>query len=107
MLEAAARVATGSSATADPANPAKPAAPAKPTKPVLAVMMAVESFYDGLKGAHHLPPVYRFPESAARALAQLVRYGEWRRRPEHEAVPDFDFDREQIAAVASRPGEEG
>ncbi len=98
VLEAAARVATGSSATAEPA---------KPSKPVLAVMMAVESFYDGLKGAHHLPPVYRFPESAARALAQLVRYAEWRRRPEHEAVPDFDFDREKIAAVLSRPGEDG
>ncbi len=102
VLEAAARVATGSSATAHPA-----ASPPQPTKPVLAVMMAVESFYDGLKGAHHLPPVYRFPESAARALAQLVRYGEWRRRPEHEAVPDFDFDRERIAAVLSRPGDDG
>ena len=95
VLEAAARVATASSAASQPA------------KPVLAVMMAVESFYDGLKGAHHLPPVYRFPESAARALAQLVRYGEWRRRPEHEAVPDFDFDRERIAAVLSRPGDDG
>lgn len=76
-------------------------------KPVLAVMMAVESFYEGLKNASHLPPVYRFPESAALALAQLVRYGEWRRRPEHEALPAYDFDREKIAAVLSRPGDDG
>lgn len=76
-------------------------------KPVLAVMMAVESFYEGLKGADGLPPVYRFPESAARALAQLVRYGEWRRRPEHEAAPSFDFDRAAIAVALAQPGEDG
>jgi acyl-CoA synthetase (NDP forming) len=70
-------------------------------------MMAVESFYEGLKGADGLPPVYRFPESAARALAQLVRYGEWRRRPEHEAAPSFDFDRAAIAAALAQPGEDG
>ena len=76
-------------------------------KPVLAVMMAVESFYEGLKGASELPPVYRFPESAARALAQLVRYGEWRQRPENEALPDFDFDLEAIAAALAHPGHDG
>ncbi len=76
-------------------------------KPVLAVMMAVESFYEGLKGASHLAPVYRFPESAARALAQLVRYGEWRRRPEHEAAPDFDFDIAALTAALAHPGEDG
>ncbi len=76
-------------------------------KPVLAVMMAVESFYEGLKNASHLPPVYRFPESAALALAQLVRYGKWRRRPEHETVPDFDFDREKIAAALAGAADDG
>ena len=76
-------------------------------KPVLAVMMAVESFYEGLKNASHLPPVYRFPESAALALAQLVRYGEWRRRPEHEALPDFAIDPAAVAAALARPGGDG
>jgi acetyltransferase len=83
------------------------AEPAVCGKPVLAVMMAVESFYEGLKSAHHLPPVYRFPESAALALAQLVRYGEWRRRPEHEALPDFAIDEAAVAAALARPGADG
>ena len=90
VLEAVGRAARA--ATPEPGDGT--AEPAVCGKPVLAVMMAVEAFYEGLKSAHHLPPVYRFPESAALALAQLVRYGEWRRRPEHEALPDFDFDRD-------------
>ena len=43
-------------------------------KPVLAVMMATEEFYEAVKAARDLPPVYRFPESAARALSMLARY---------------------------------
>lgn len=92
VLEAAARAARSSGAAA---------------KPVLAVMMAVESFYEGLKGAGELPPVYRFPESAARALAQLVRYAEWRRRPEQETAPTFDFDTAAIAAELAKSGPDG
>src|SRR6185295_19155187 len=38
------------------------------TKPVLAVMMATEEFYDAVKTARDLPPVYHFPESAARVM---------------------------------------
>jgi len=97
VLEAAARAARATAESADGIC----------GKPVLAVMMAVESFYEGLKGAGHLPPVYRFPESAARALAQLVRYGEWRRRPEHEASPVFDFDTDAIARSLAAPGADG
>ena len=80
---------------------------AQSPKPVLAVMMAVESFYEGLKGQSHLAPVYRFPESAARALSQLVRYAEWRRRPEHEALPVFDFDAAKVAACLAHPDADG
>ena len=76
-------------------------------KPVLAVMMAKESFYEGLKEAPGLPPVYRFPEPAARALAQLARYAEWRRRPADEAEPEFDFDAARIDALLARPGADG
>lgn len=76
-------------------------------KPVLAVMMAQESFYEGLKDAPHLPPVYRFPEPAARALAQLARYGAWKNRPEEEPAPDFAFDRAAIAAILARAGADG
>ncbi len=75
-------------------------------KPVLAVMMATEAFYEGLKGDAHLPPVYRFPEPAARALAQLVRYAAWRERPE-EPAPRFDFAAERIRAALTTAGEDG
>ncbi len=103
VLEAVGRAARAAAAGSGDGT----AEPAVCGKPVLAVMMAVESFYEGLKSAQHLPPVYRFPESAALALAQLVRYGEWRRRPEHEALPDFDFDRKSIAGALARPGDDG
>jgi len=88
VLEEVARVAAGSA------------------KPVLAVMMAEEGFYEGLKGAGHLPPVYRFPEPAARALAQLVRYAAWRRRPE-EPAPRFALDEERIRAALGRADADG
>jgi acetyl coenzyme A synthetase (ADP forming)-like protein len=68
----------------------------RPAKPLLAVMMATEEFYEGLRGRTDLPPVYRFPEPAARALARLVRYAEWRRRPDSES-PEYGFDRERIS----------
>jgi acetate---CoA ligase (ADP-forming) len=57
------------------------------SKPVLAVMMATDEFYEAAKAKPDLPPVYRFPESAARALFMLARYGAWRRRPEEAPSP--------------------
>jgi len=56
-------------------------------KPTLAVMMATEEFYETIKLRRDLPPVYRFPESAARALAMLARYAAWRRRPAAAPAP--------------------
>jgi acetyltransferase len=72
------------------------------TKPVLAVMMATEDFYDEVKARPDLPPVYRFPESAARALAQLHSYATWRRRPEREKAPVFETDDDAVAGILSR-----
>jgi acetyl coenzyme A synthetase (ADP forming)-like protein len=69
------------------------------TKPVLAVMMATEEFYDAVKTAHDLPPVYRFPESAARVMLLLARYAAWRRRPADLPAPVFDTDDEQVTAI--------
>jgi acetate---CoA ligase (ADP-forming) len=76
-------------------------------KPVLAVMMATEDFYEGLRGRADLPPVYRFPEPAARALLQLARYAEWRRRPLAEAAPELAFDRAAIAALVAQAESDG
>jgi acetyl coenzyme A synthetase (ADP forming)-like protein len=76
-------------------------------KPVLAVMMATDAFHDEIKGRRDLPPVYRFPESAARALAQLARYAAWKRRPADEAPADFAFDDRAIEAALERAGADG
>jgi len=70
--------------------------------PVLAVMMATEEFYEGIKERRDLPPVYRFPEPAARVLAQLARYSAWRRRPAEERAPEFPVDDERVAKILDR-----
>jgi acyl-CoA synthetase (NDP forming) len=74
----------------------------KRAKPVLAVMMATEDFYDEVKARPDLPPVFRFPESAAQALAQLHSYGTWRRRPADEKAPEFQTDDEAVGEILSR-----
>ncbi|HEX9670482.1 MAG TPA: acetate--CoA ligase family protein, partial [Thermoanaerobaculia bacterium] len=68
-------------------------------KPVLAVMMATEEFYAAARERRHLPPVYHFPEPAARALAMLARYAAWRRRPADEPPPEFPADGAAVAAI--------
>ncbi len=70
--------------------------------PVLSVMMATEDFYEAVQRRPDLPPVYRFPEPAARALAQMTRYAEWRRRPAAEEAPDFQVDDEAVAEILAR-----
>lgn len=71
-------------------------------KPVLAVMMATEDFYAEVKKQEHLPPVYRFPESAARAMSMLCRYAAWRRRPAEDAVPELEADEKSVAEILDR-----
>ncbi len=72
-------------------------------KPVLAVMMATEEFHDEVKTRADLPPVYRFPESAARALAQLWRYASWRQKPLHQSIPEFPVDDEAVTRLLVGP----
>jgi acyl-CoA synthetase (NDP forming) len=69
-------------------------------------MMATEGFYERLKERRDLPPVYRFPEPAARALWQLARYAEWRRRPV-EPPREFGFDLARLRALAARTDRDG
>jgi acetyl coenzyme A synthetase (ADP forming)-like protein len=69
------------------------------SKPVLAVMMATDEFYEAVKQTRDLPPVYRFPESAARAMFMLSRYAAWRRRPADAAPPEFDTDDKAVAGI--------
>ncbi len=76
-------------------------------KPVLAVMMATEDFYDDVKERHDLPPVYRFPESAARAATMLYRYAEWRQRPADIAPPVFTVDDSAVEALLANADADG
>ncbi|MGB3563670.1 MAG: acetate--CoA ligase family protein [Thermoanaerobaculia bacterium] len=73
-------------------------------KPVVAVMMATEDFYDEVKARPDLPPVYRFPESAARALAKLYRYSAWRRKPEDTSSPEFSVDDARVSKLLKEAG---
>jgi len=75
------------------------------SKPVLAVMMATDEFYESVKHIRDLPPVYRFPEPAARVLLLLSRYGAWVRRPIEETEPEFDTDDAEVAALLGRTAE--
>jgi acetyl coenzyme A synthetase (ADP forming)-like protein len=71
---------------------------AAPEKPILAVLMGREGLPQGRAELQEAGvPAYIFPESAARALAAMVRYRRWRERPEGE-VRRFDVD----AAAARR-----
>jgi len=78
---------------------------ASPRKPVLAVMMATEEFYEEARQSPDHPPVFRFPEAAARAFARLAQYGAWRRRPEDLPVPTFEVDHGAISRILARVGE--
>lgn len=66
---------------ADVAEAIALAATAVPGKPVLAVLMGREGLPQGKAELHEFGiPAYIFPESAARAVATLCRYREWRDR---------------------------
>lgn len=78
-------------------------------KPTLAVVMATDDFYQELELRRDLPPVYRFPESAALALAMLARYAAWRRRPVAgdagaPAGRELAADDAAVAALLDRAG---
>lgn len=75
------------------------------SKPVLAVIMATDEFYEAVKHIRDLPPVYRFPEPAARVLQLLERYGAWVRRPAEPPPPEFDTDDDAVEAILSRTRE--
>ncbi len=56
-------------------------------KPVLASVLGRRMLLSGAPGAAPVPS-YAFPEAAARALARVVSYAEWRNRPAG-TVPEF------------------
>jgi acetyl coenzyme A synthetase (ADP forming)-like protein len=71
-------------------------------KTVLAVLMGRQGLPEGRAWLHQARiPAYIFPESAARALAALVRYREYIERPE-PADEDYDVDTDAARAIVDR-----
>ena len=66
-------------------------------RPVLSVFMAPEEFYDTVHRIDGHPPLYRFPESAVRALGSMCRYAEWKRRPIEPVTELADVDDAAVA----------
>ncbi len=64
-------------------------------KPLLACFMGHRGMTSPLADPSEAIPSYRFPESAARALARAAEYGTWLRRPHGviPALPGIDVER--------------
>ncbi len=76
------------------------------TKPVLTSFLGTHGVPEALSSLREDNfPSYAFPESAARALARVVRYGEWLRQPPGK-FPEFD-DLDPDQARAALAGVEG
>lgn len=83
------------------------AAAAGATKPVLAVLMGREGLPQGLAELNAAGiPGYRFPESAARALAAMYRHRQWLDRPAGE-VETFAADTAAVRRIVARAQAEG
>jgi acetyltransferase len=76
-------------------------------KPILTCFMGVVDITGGLKVLEQHGMVhYRFPEAAARSLAKMVWYSEWKSRPRTE-VKTFTADREAAEKVIAQARSEG
>jgi len=71
----------------------------KNDKTVLGCFMAVPSGVAGSEEmVRHKIPIYTFPESAAKAMASLVRRRKWIDRPESETIA-FHVDSKRVAGI--------
>lgn len=68
-------------------------------KPVLTVFLSAEAAPEELRAAKI--PSYKFPETAAIALARTTRYREWRERPETFPPLFEDVRRDEAAAIVA------
>jgi len=71
-------------------------------KPLLATFMASHGLPEILSDGNICIPSYPFPEAAARALANAVRYGKWLASPEGETPSFPDARREEAAAIVAQ-----
>lgn len=72
--------------------------------PVVAAFLGAEQARQRLQRAQRPVPCFTYPESAARALAHAVRYGQWRARPPAEVplLDDVDPNRARQLLDADR-----
>ena len=80
-------------------------------KPILLCIMGELGAVPVVSGGHRrVFPAYRFPESAPRALARVVRYAEFRRRPPDRIVwyetVDAAAGRREVQAVLADAGDD-
>ncbi|HBD07225.1 MAG TPA: acyl-CoA synthetase [Syntrophobacteraceae bacterium] len=76
-------------------------------KPILCSFMGIVDVSAGVKHLQeHCIPVYRFPESAARAYSALYRYSHWLDR-QHLAQFQLEFDQDRAGEVLRTCRQEG
>ena len=78
---------------------------AKIDKPVLTVFLQADPAPEIVRAANI--PAYKFPETAAIALARSARYAQWRERPERTLVEFADLRRDEAAAIVASAMERG
>ncbi len=68
-------------------------------KTVMLVMMSQDDVIPKLKVVNPIhPPLYRFPENAARAISRMVAYKKWKERPEG-IYTKFDADKKAVKNI--------
>ena len=71
-------------------------------KTVMLVMMSQDDVIPKLKKISPVhPPIYRFPENAARAISKMAAYKRWKERPEG-FYKEFDADKKSVKKIISR-----
>lgn len=77
------------------------------TKPVLACIMDSKKVTAELKLKDERIPNFRFPESAARALAKAYAYAQWRNEPVGQQFAYDDIDTAKARAILAKTQERG
>ena len=76
-------------------------------KPVLMVLMAEDRYYDRIPAEiPEAPPIYRYPETAAYAAAELTAQARWIERDDG-AIPEIEADRETARRILEEEGHPG
>ena len=100
---------TSDAGTSDAGAGEQPAAgKAHVAKPVVTSLLGADASGQAVLQTAHFPvPSYIYPETAVRALAHALRYGEWRRRPKGVVPVLEDVDVNEARRRLPHDGPEG